>query len=527
MGLGKTCQVITMIGRLIEEGTKGPHLVVVPSSVFDNWLNEFERFCPTISVLPYRGSQKERADIYDDFTRNRLPEYDVVVSSYNLISSNTTDRKFMKKMKFRTLILDEAHQVKNPKTQTNQNLMKLGAPFRLLMTGTPLQNNLTELLTLLTFINPKFFSSTANEKMLDVIVRSGSFFTKDKHLLSENALELSKARIEKVKAIMVPFILRRCKEQVLKDLPKKTEFIQRCPLTKTQRSKYSDAINSARLDTTQGIKQLLSVSFALRRIANHTMLIPRGHHFSAADRRNIADRIIHDPTFYMSDKDVIYEELLEYDDGEINNLCNKHKCINKFSLQNEQWMESGKVEWLRKELPLMIQRGDRALIFSQFTMMLDILERVLKTLNISFLRIDGQTPVDERQGLIDSFNTDAAIKAFLISTRSGGCGINLTGANVVILHDIDHNPQNDRQAEARAHRVGQIRDVSVYKLVSENTIEERILAIGNAKLELHTTLSGDARQLGDEASGITLEDSGEGEGDILKALRDELSRPQQ
>ncbi|KAI0237054.1 DNA-dependent ATPase fun30 [Massospora cicadina] len=422
MGLGKTCQVITMIGKLVDEGVKGPHLVVVPSSVVDNWLNEFERFCPHISVLPYRAPPRMQKS-----TRCCFPKW-----------------------------------------------------------------------------------------LID---------TKDKHLLSENSVELSKARIEKVKAIMVPFILRRCKEQVLKDLPLKIEFIQRCPLNKTQRARYSTEIASARLESSQGVSQLLSLSSKLRRIANHTMLIPRGHHFTEADRRKIADRIVHDPTFYMSDKDVIYEELLEYADGDTQELCLKYKCVNKFALQDQQWMESGKVDWLRKELPAMVKRGDRVLIFSQFTMMLDILEKVLETLSLTFFRIDGQTPVEERQGLIDEFNSNTAIKVFLLSTRSGGCGINLTGANVVILHDLDHNPQNDRQAEARAHRVGQIRDVSVFKLVSENTIEERILAIGNAKLELHSRLSGDVRQLGDQRAYPVIADSTDGEGDMLQALRDEIMRP--
>jgi len=176
-------------------------------------------------------------------------------------------------------------------------------------------------------------------------------------------------------------------------------------------------------------------------------------------------------------------------DFELHTYCVNYKYLNKYKLKQEDWMNAGKVQKLKEILAECKARNDKILLFSQFTRMLDILETVLDSLNYKYLRLDGQTPVTERQERIDDFNNSPDIFVFLLSTKAGGFGINLTAANVVIIYDLDFNPHNDKQAEDRAHRVGQTRDVTVMKLVTKDTIEESILNISTMKLKLDKKIS--------------------------------------
>jgi Superfamily II DNA/RNA helicases, SNF2 family len=206
----------------------------------------------------------------------------------------------------------------------------------------------------------------------------------------------------------------------------------------------------------------------------------------------------------MSDPNIIFEELLPYNDFECHHMCiDNPNSLGKFKLKNEEWMDSGKVDELRALLKRFIENGDRTLIFSQFTMVMDILENVLQTLQIEFVRLDGRTSVEDRQSILDHFHEHTSIPVFLLSTKAGGAGINLACANKVVIFDSSFNPQEDVQAENRAHRVGQTREVEVFRFVTRDTIEEQIYALGQTKLALDHAVAGD-----DEASGKKGEEAG-------------------
>ncbi|ORE14519.1 helicase of the snf2 rad54 family [Rhizopus microsporus] len=201
--------------------------------------------------------------------------------------------------------------------------------------------------------------------------------------------------------------------------------------------------------------------------------------------------IMKDVKYWDSNEEYVYEDMTVMSDYELNELCKENRTIKKYQLSNEEWMNSGKITKLKEILQDKIKNKEKVLIFSQFTKMLNILELVMQTLDIKYRRLDGETKVMERQEVIDEFNQDESIPVFLLSTKAGGFGINLTSANVVILYDLDFNPQNDKQAEDRAHRVGQTKDVTVIKLICKNSIEEYILKMADIKLRLDKTISSD------------------------------------
>ncbi|CDS10310.1 hypothetical protein LRAMOSA02986 [Lichtheimia ramosa] len=489
MGLGKTAQVISFLSRIYELGDPGPHLIIVPTSTLENWMREFERFCPELKVYSYYGSQEERMMLRHDWRNNF--DGQVIVSTYNVATGNNDDRKFLRKMMPRSVILDEGHMVRNCTSKRYQQLMTIEAPFRLLLTGTPLQNNLQELVSLLTFILPDMLLEYEEEVSKIFKIKAAS--NKD-----STAQILSQQRIARAKKMMTPFVLRRRKTDVLKDLPQKFQVIERCKMTQTQQELYDTILHTSRQSYQQAIvsdkkkkgafDQFKNMVMHLRKAANHPMLFR--NIYDDAKLKIMAKDIMKEEQYWDANEDYIYEDMTVMTDFELDKLCRNHKSIKQYALKNKEWMNAGKVDKLKHLLPAMKEEGRKVLIFSQFTQLLDILERVMDTLQLRFLRLDGATKMEDRQVLIDQFNEDQEITVFLLSTKAGGMGINLTAANVVVLYDMDFNPQNDRQAEDRAHRVGQTQDVTVYKFVTDQSVEENILSMAEIKLRLDRSVSG-------------------------------------
>ncbi|TFK25695.1 hypothetical protein FA15DRAFT_703471 [Coprinopsis marcescibilis] len=519
MGLGKTIQVISFLAHLKEQNNRGPHLIIVPSSTLENWCREFARFAPNIKVQTYYASKEERTylrqNLIDTVYSKRRPEgWEVLITTYALAqSTDSHDRKFFKKVEWDCSVYDEGHQLKNYTSQRYQTLLKYESRWRLLLTGTPLQNNLQELVSLMNFILPDQF--TGEFTHLQAIFKAKG---------DANVSLLSQERISRAKKMMTPFVLRRRKDHVLKDLPNKTERIEWCDMTQLQMSIYSDALQRSRktiLDATadtpdtgtpasggggskpiakkkpkvkdkQYVENSSNVLMDLRKASNHPMMFRRL--FTDDNLNGITKQLLKEPDFKKRGAlfDIVKEDMTVMTDAELQLFCRTYKSTRKFLKDEDVYLDSGKVKTLLKLIARYREEGRKILIFSQFTMVLDILQVVFNQHNIKFLVLTGSTPVDVRQTLVDEFTDDETIPVFLLSTKAGGMGINLTVASVVIMFDQDFNPHNDKQAQDRAYRIGQKRDVDVVKLISRGTIEEDILKLGSTKLALDEAVAGDA-----------------------------------
>lgn len=498
MGLGKTCQIIGFLSHLQEQKVDGVHLVIVPGSTLENWLREFARFAPELNVRPYYGLQKEREEL-----RMTLDEefetIDVIVTTYDMSCSEHDNRWLRKYGPFSVCVYDEAHMLRNPKSNRYKQLMRIGADFKVLLTGTPLQNNLQELVAILAFIMPDLFTQKSED--LEYIFKHKAS-TKD----TAHAALLSSERIARARTMMKPFILRRKKHQVL-DLPKKTSRVEWCDMTDSQSEHYADILMEAQQffeDKASGaIKGSAAYSsnviMKLRKAAIHPLLSNRIYDDDRIEKivkalqkseefgGNSADKI----RAYLNGK--ASDQVLKGGDFGVHRFCNDRDFLRKkFALKRQEWMDSGKVKIAVDLITKWRADGHRVLLFSQFTTVMDILETVMETQSIPFMRLDGQTKMDVRQGMIDTFTNDTSIPLFMLSTKAGGAGINLAAANKVIIFDSGFNPQDDIQAENRAHRVGQTREVEVVRLVSKGTIEEQIHALGESKLALDDRVAGEA-----------------------------------
>uniref|UniRef100_A0A8C1BPA8 SNF2 related chromatin remodeling ATPase 1 n=1 Tax=Cyprinus carpio carpio TaxID=630221 RepID=A0A8C1BPA8_CYPCA len=421
MGLGKTLQTIALLGYLKHyRNIPGPHMVLVPKSTLHNWMNEFKRWVPTLKAVCLIGDKDERAAFIRDVM---MPgEWDVCVTSYEMV---IREKSVFKKFNWRYLVIDEAHRIKNEKSKLSEIVREFKTTNRLLLTGTPLQNNLHELWSLLNFLLPDVFNSASD---------FDSWFD------TNNCLGDQKL-VERLHAVLRPFLLRRIKAEVEKSLPPKKEVKIYLGLSKMQREWYTrilmkdiDILNSAgKMDK----MRLLNILMQLRKCCNHPYL------FDGAEPG---------PPY----------------------TTDTHLATN-----------SGKMIVLDKLLPKVQEQGSRVLIFSQMTRMLDILEDYCMWRGFEYCRLDGNTPHEAREQAIDAFNAPNSSKfIFMLSTRAGGLGINLATADVVILYDSDWNPQVDLQAMDRAHRIGQRKPVKVFRLITDNTVEERIVERAEMKLRL-------------------------------------------
>lgn len=488
MGLGKTVQVISFLAYLKETGqAKDTHLVVVPASTLDNWRNEFARWCPELRVFMYYGSIEERKVFRIEFAQGVLEEFDVVLTTYTTVANTPEERKMFKVIPMHYVIFDEAHMLKNMNTQRYENLIRINAKHRILLTGTPLQNNLLELMSLLIFVMPKMFA----EKTTDIksLFQKGS----KSNQADGNVPTFEKEQIEKAKRIMKPFVLRRLKQDVLKDLPTKTDHVMHVPMAPTQKEQYETLVASyqaANLEAKENDEvplNSMTMMTDLRKLSNHPLLLR--YHYDYTQILEIAKRLAKDPGYKDTKEEYIIDDLLCMSDFDIHSLIKNFACLDNYDLPDNLILCSGKFLFLDKLLGELKQGGHRVLIFSQYVIMLNIMEKYMKLRKHEYCRLDGSTPVGLRQDLINEFNENKNIFVFLLSTKAGGLGINLTAADTVVIHDIDFNPYNDKQAEDRCHRMGQTRPVTVYRLISQGTIEEGMLEMNKEKLKLERQIT--------------------------------------
>ncbi|KAK0222448.1 SNF2 family N-terminal domain-containing protein [Armillaria nabsnona] len=643
MGLGKTIQTISLLAHLAcDRGIWGPHLIIVPTSVLLNWEMEFKKFLPGFRVLSYHGTTKRRKELRQGW--NDKYHFNVCITSYTLASR---DAHIFKRRAWYYMILDEAHMIKNFKSQRWNILLMFRSFRRLLLTGTPLQNNLTELWALLQFLMSG--SNFANLKEF------GDWFSNP----LEKAIEMGNAhddetmqRVSKLHTVLRPYLLRRLKRDVEKELPSKFEHLMLCPLSKRQRYLYDEFMSRAHTqDALQsGVYQkIANILMQLRKVCNHPdlfevrpvvtsfamtrsavadfeikeLLIRRRllteeeeslnldflglrfidqqntSEFGAMETRRLdatsrlpfifelpgepppkdmrtidgfrayaawrsrADKIAHWTHVAYVNRYRIQtypsasHEMIAYV-GSINKpilplsyvnqtayldtMITMHTMVKTYAQRSDEMASTidrfafatppvvaldiprialpslpinqitrdfdavlhkssvklqiafpdplllqydcGKLQQLNLLLREKKAGGHRVLIFTQMTRILDILEIFLNFHGYLYLRLDGATKIEDRQYITERFNADSRIFCFIASSRSGGVGINLTGADTVVFYDSDFNPQMDRQCEDRAHRIGQIRDVHIYRFVSQYTVEEAMLRKANQKRSL-------------------------------------------
>lgn len=655
MGLGKTIMTIALLAHLAcEKGIWGPHLIVVPTSVMLNWETEFLKWCPAFKILTYFGSAKERKLKRQGWLKPNF--FHVCITTYRLVIQ---DSKVFKRKKWKYLILDEAHLIKNWKSQRWQTLLNFNSKRRILLTGTPLQNDLMELWSLMHFLMPHIFQSHQEFK---------EWFTNPISGMVEGQEKVNKEVVDRLHNVLRPFILRRLKRDVEKQLPMKHEHVIYCRLSKRQRNLYEDFIASSETQATLASSNffgMISVIMQLRKVCNHpdlfegrpivssfdmggidvqlsssvcSMLSPDP--FSVVDLKGLGILFTHldfnmnswesDEIRKIATPPNLIEEHLDRDNmeeiGRLSKYRKKFRGMNIFEeiqkkIQEERlkeakdraasiaWWNSlrcqkkpvysttlqelltvrnpvlatlyqkadrrsylysskladialspverfekmidhvesfmfaipaarapvpvcwcsknrasvffhpsykdkcskvllpllspirpamvrkqvyfpdrrliqfdcGKLQELAVLLRKLKSEGHRALIFTQMTKMLDILEAFINLYGYTYMRLDGSTQPEERQTLMQRFNTNPKIFLFILSTRSGGVGINLVGADTVIFYDSDWNPAMDQQAQDRCHRIGQTREVHIYRLISQSTIEENILKKANQK----------------------------------------------
>lgn len=405
MGLGKTIQALAL---LLQRAEKGPALVVAPLSVCRNWEKEARRFAPTLNLLVFGGTSLERKELLEN-----AKGFDLVVVSYGLLQ---TEEELFKQTKFATILLDEAQAIKNRATKRSKTVMALDGDFKIITTGTPVENHLGELWNLFNFINPGLLGShdRFNDHFAIPIERNQS-------------LERRRA----LQKVIQPFILRRRKNQVLDELPAKTEIVLNVEMSSEERSFYE----SLRLD-------------ALERIAS--------------DSGEIQDK-----------RFKILAELTRL----------RLACCNPKLVNPDIPLSSSKLELFGEVIEELLENKHKALVFSQFVKHLAIVEEYLIAKNISYQYLDGSTPAAKRQERIDDFQRGKG-DVFLISLKAGGTGLNLTAADYVIHLDPWWNPAVEDQATDRAHRMGQQRPVTVYRLVTEDTVEAKILKLHETKRDL-------------------------------------------
>lgn len=437
MGLGKTIQTISLITYLIEKkGQYGPFLVIVPLSTLTNWNIEFEKWAPGVSRIVYKGTPPARK-LQQAEIRKGL--FQVLLTTYEYIIK---DRPILSKIRWVHMIVDEGHRMKNANSKLSQTLTQYyNTRYRLILTGTPLQNNLPELWALLNFVLPNIFKSVKSfdEWFNTPFANTGG---QDKMELTEEEQLLVIRRLHKV---LRPFLLRRLKKDVEKDLPDKSEKVIKCRFSALQAKLYKQLVTYNKMAVQDssgkvgGMRGLSNMLMQLRKLCNHPF---------------------------------VFEQ--------VEDQMNPDKTTNDLL-----WRSAGKFELLDRVLPKFRASGHRVLMFFQMTQIMNIMEDFLRLRGLQYLRLDGSTKSDDRSELLAQFNAPGSpYFCFLLSTRAGGLGLNLQTADTVIIYDSDWNPHQDLQAQDRAHRIGQKNEVRILRLISSNSVEEKILERANYKLDM-------------------------------------------
>ncbi|KAL6943387.1 hypothetical protein ACO0OE_003275 [Hanseniaspora uvarum] len=445
MGLGKTIQSISLITYLYEvKKEKSPFLVIVPLSTITNWTLEFEKWAPSLNTVVYKGSPNQRKEMSYQI---RSGNFDVVLTTYEYIIK---DKALLARPVWAHMIIDEGHRMKNSQSKLSFTLSNYyKTKNRLILTGTPLQNNLPELWALLNFVLPKIFKSsqTFTEWFNTPFANSG---TAEKLTLTEEETLLV---IRRLHMVLRPFLLRRLKRDVEKDLPDKVEKVVKCKMSAIQKVLYSQMakynafyLGENEIDEdgstkkNKGVKGLNNRIMQLKKIVNHPF---------------------------------VFEEVEE--------RLNPTKRWDTPLLMRT----SGKFELLDRVLDKFKATGHRCLLFFQMTSVMNIMEDFLRTKNMKYMRLDGSTKADDRTAMLKEFNApDSEYFCFLLSTRAGGLGLNLQTADTVIIYDSDWNPHQDLQAQDRAHRIGQKNEVRILRLITTDSVEEAILQRATQKLDI-------------------------------------------
>ncbi|XP_065569801.1 lymphoid-specific helicase-like isoform X2 [Artemia franciscana] len=502
MGLGKTLQCIANICDMLENGLEGPFLVVAPLSTLSNWLNEFTQFAPKVSVVLYHGPAEKRWELSQKISAakkvNGHTEYPVVITSYELIIA---DVKILSQPMWKYLVVDEGHRIKNYKSRLSLELKKYSSMNRLLLTGTPLQNDLTELWSLLNFLMPEIFD--------DLDVFQSWFDLEEIKSNSKDLIEREKSKhiITTLHNILQPFLLRRLKSDVALELPPKKELIVYCPMAKEQEEMYRAIVNKA-------ILTIGDLNKKKKEEEESQILNARGRPKRKSHDRNFKDYF--DTGADTDEKlDSWIKMSLEADEYRAakrrkteerqslvrmkfqNPMMLLRKCVNHpflcewpmdengdLAVDERLTTRSGKMMVLDQMLQRLKKENHKVLIFSQMVITMDLIADFLDMRGLSWLRLDGAMKLEERVENIRRFNTDPEIFVFLLSTRAGGLGVNLTSADTVIIYDSDWNPQADLQAQDRCHRIGQKRPVVVYRASMANSKETVFSLRKNGRLSL-------------------------------------------
>ncbi len=408
MGLGKTIQAMAV---LINRAADGPALVVAPSSVSINWMNEIRKFAPTLNPIQFGAGDRKQ-------TLEDLAPFDILVCSYGLLQQAS---EMLTQKRFTTIILDEAQAIKNTTAKRTKAAYELQGDFRIVTTGTPIENHLGELWSIINFINPGLLGTLNyfNERFANPIEKNSDM---DKKL--------------QLRRLVQPFILRRKKNEVLDELPSKTEITLTVQLSDEERAFYE----------------------ALRQTAIQNLEEAAGEKGNDARFKVLA---------------------------EISRL--RQACCHPKMLQPELPISSAKLELFGEVVEELLENGHKALVFSQFVKHLHLIEEYVKKKGINYHYLDGQTSLKDRETMMKAFQAGNG-DLFLISLKAGGTGLNLTAADYVIHMDPWWNPAVEDQASDRAHRIGQQRPVTIYRLIAENTIEEKIVGLHATKRDLADSL---------------------------------------
>lgn len=450
MGLGKTIQIISFIAGLhYSKKVTKPILIVCPATVMKQWVNEFHRWWPPLRVSILHTSGSGMLDVKrEDRLEDDLDNFDFDGNPIKSSKGNKSAKRIVDKvqrdghvlvttysglqtyaeqlipMEWEYCVLDEGHKIRNPNTAITIYSKEIRTHNRIILSGTPMQNNLTELWSLFDFVFPMRLGTLVSFKnQFETPIKQGGYANAS-NLQVETAMKCA----ETLKDTISPYLLQRFKVDVASDLPKKSERVLFCKLTKPQRDAYEYFLNSGDMTAIlNGKRQALFGIDILRKICNHPDL---------TEHKTLSIRS-------------------DYNYGNAN--------------------KSGKMQVVKALLEIWKKNGHKTLLFAQHRIMLDILERFVREMGgINYLRMDGNTSIKDRQTLVDKFNKNPDLHVFLLTTKVGGLGVNLTGADRVIIYDPDWNPSTDIQARERAWRLGQKREVEIYRLMTAGTIEEKI-----------------------------------------------------